>query len=97
MSVPEEDVTAYSLWLKQELAPYVGRVTISRRLKIAPAVLFGEVSSTMRMMMQMMNQSGSSNDDQYKNTLEINAAHPMISKLNLLRKKDSKIASRVAK
>jgi HSP90 family molecular chaperone len=88
VSVPEEDITSYSLWLKQELAPYVGRVTISRRLKTAPAVLFGEMSSTMRMMMQMMNQSGGPSDDQYKNTLEINAAHPLISKLNLLRKKD---------
>ena len=45
----------------------------------------------------MMNQQGSNNDDQYKNTLEINASHPMITKLNLLRKKDAKTASRVAK
>lgn len=56
------------------------------------------MSSTMRMVMQMMNQQGGGpNDDQYKNTLEINASHPLISKLNLLRKKDAKTASRVAK
>jgi TNF receptor-associated protein 1 len=55
-SIPEEDVTQFCLWLKEETKPYVGKVTLSRRLKSAPVVLFGQVSSSMRMMMNMMQQ-----------------------------------------
>lgn len=52
--LPEEDVTTFSLWLKNELSKNVGKVSISKRLKGQPAVLFGQVSSSMRMVMQMM-------------------------------------------
>jgi len=55
VTIPEDDITGFTLWLKQELAPYVNKVAISKRLKGVPAVLFGEMSSTMRMMMTMMN------------------------------------------
>jgi hypothetical protein len=40
--------------LENELAANVGKVTISKRLKGQPAVLFGQVSSSMRMVMAMM-------------------------------------------
>jgi len=39
--VPEDDVTPFSLWLKNELASNVNKVTISKRLTGSPAVLFG--------------------------------------------------------
>lgn len=53
-SLPEEDVATFSLWLKNELQQYVGKVQISKRLRDQPAVLFGQVSSSMRMVMAMM-------------------------------------------
>jgi HSP90 family molecular chaperone len=56
--LPEEDVTTFSLWLKNELSQNVGKVTLSKRLKDQPAVLFGQVSSSMRMVMAMMEGNG---------------------------------------
>ena len=55
-SVPDTDVTQFCLWLKEETKPYVGKVTLSKRLKSTPCVLFGQVSASMRVMMNMMQQ-----------------------------------------
>ena len=49
--IPEEDITTFSLWLTNELQPIVGKVQISRRLQDTPAILVGQMSSSMRMMM----------------------------------------------
>lgn len=57
-SLPDEDVTSFSLWLKNELSSNISKVTISKRLKGVPAVLFGQISSSMRMVMTMMEQQG---------------------------------------
>ena len=46
--IPEEEVTTFSLWLKEHSKPYVGKVTLSRRLTDVPMVLFGQVSASMR-------------------------------------------------
>ena len=54
--VSEDDITPFSLWLKNELQENVNKVTISKRLTGSPAVLFGQVSSSMRVIMQMMDQ-----------------------------------------
>jgi len=54
--LPEEDVASFVLWLKEQTKPYVGKVTLSKRLTDVPAVLFGQVSSSMRIMMNMMQQ-----------------------------------------
>lgn len=92
-------MTTFSLWLKNELKNNVGKVSISKRLKDQPAILFGQVSSSMRMVMAMMEQQGNPGqmaDINKNNTLEINPSHPIIVKLNELRKKDSKRASQVA-
>ena len=58
--IPEDDVTNFCLWLKNELQPIVAKVTLSKRLKDTPAIVVGEMSSSMRMMMQMMESVGSS-------------------------------------
>lgn len=55
--LPESDTTTFCLWMKAELEPLVSKVTISRRLKTAPAVIVGDVSASMRVMMKMMDQS----------------------------------------
>jgi len=40
-SLPEEELSTFSIWLKNELEQYVSKVTISKRIKGVPAVLFG--------------------------------------------------------
>ena len=91
--------------MKEETKPYVGKVTISKRLTEVPVVLYGQVSSSMRVMMNMM-QGQSDNPAEaarqmeamsHNQTLEINSFHPIIVKLNELRKADSKRASMVSK
>ncbi len=91
-------MTTFSLWLKNELQRHVGKVSISKRLKDQPAVLYGQVSSSMRMVMQMMEGANQAQMDQLNknNTLEINPYHPIIIKLNELRKRDPKRAQVIA-
>jgi len=52
--IPEDDVTGFCLWLKNELSDKVSKVSISKRLVDTPALLSSQVSSSMRMMMQMV-------------------------------------------
>lgn len=100
--LPEEDVTGFCLWLKNELSDRIMKVQISKRLKDTPALLTGQMSSSMRVMMQMIEaQGGQTPDAQMQamardNTLELNAAHPIIVNLNQLRKTNKVQASMVA-
>ena len=91
-------MTTFSLWLKNELAGHVGKVSISKRLREQPAVLVGQVSSSMRMVMAMMEAQNPGQMEQMNknNTLEINPRHPIIVKLNALRKRDPKRAGALA-
>ena len=52
--IPDEDTTTFCLWLKEELKGNVAKVTISKRLTTTPAILTGQVSSSMQVMMKMM-------------------------------------------
>ena len=52
--IPENDITPYCLWIKEELKDHIGKVTISKRLQDTPAIITGNMSSSLRMMMQMM-------------------------------------------
>ncbi len=49
--IPEDDVTPFCLWLKNELSANISKVTLSKRLKETPAIIVGQMSSSMRMMM----------------------------------------------
>jgi len=49
--IPEEDITGFCLWLKNELSHNVSKVSISKRLKDTPALVTGQMSSSMRVMM----------------------------------------------
>lgn len=49
--IPEEDITPFCLWIKHELTGLIGKVQVSRRLKETPAILSGQMSSSMRIMM----------------------------------------------
>lgn len=103
--LPEEDITGFCLWMKNELDDSVAKVTISKRLKDTPAIITGQVSSSMRVMYEMMKQSGQDmmGQQQYEQaakdqTLELNAGHPLIVNLNQLRKNgDKKVASLIVR
>lgn len=95
-AVPEDDISTFSLWLKTELEPTVSKVNISKRIKKVPAVIYGQMSSSMRMMMQMMDQS-QQEQMMKNNTLEINIHHPVMIELNQMRKKDKSQAADIAK
>lgn len=43
--IPEDDITTFCLWLKENHKTHVGKVTISKRLTDVPLVLFGQVSA----------------------------------------------------
>lgn len=52
--LPEEEVTNFCLWLKDTLSAKVAKVKLSNRLRDTPALIVGEMSSSMYMMMQML-------------------------------------------
>ena len=54
--IPENDITPFCLWLKEELKEHIGKVSISKRLTDTPAIISGSMSSSVRQMMQMMEQ-----------------------------------------
>ena len=100
--IPENDITPFCLWIKEELKEHIGKVTISKRLRDQPAIITGNMSSSLRMMMQMMESHGQLADDQDLNrakkesVLELNAAHPIVVNLNQLRKQNKTAAKLVA-
>lgn len=49
--IPEEEVTSFCLWLKNELSDSIGKVSISKRLTDTPALITGQMTSSMRVMM----------------------------------------------
>jgi len=101
--IPEDDITGFCLWLKNDLSDSIGKVSISKRLKDTPALITGQMSSSMRMMMQMMEGSGQMPGGMdlkklaKENTLELNPAHPIIVNLNHIRKTNKEAASLVAR
>jgi molecular chaperone HtpG/TNF receptor-associated protein 1 len=54
--LPDEEITPYTLWIKNELEPYVSRVILSKRLTDTPILITSQVSATMKAMMAMMQQ-----------------------------------------
>jgi TNF receptor-associated protein 1 len=89
--IPEAEITPFSLWIKSELAPTIAKVTISKRLANTPAVIVGEISSSMRAMLAMVDQEQF--EQATKNqSLEINPNHTLMVKLNRLRQTDSETA-----
>ena len=54
--IPDNDVTAFTLWLKNELQPYVEKVTLSKRLKDSPLIVASEMSANMKGFLSIMSQ-----------------------------------------
>jgi TNF receptor-associated protein 1 len=94
--ISDEDITPFTLWIKNELEPYVSKVAISRRLKDSPMLVTSQVSSQMKMIMSMMNME-KGNNQMRDFSVEINPSHDLIVNINLLRKEEPKIASMTIK
>lgn len=99
--MPEDDISNFCIWLKDTLSEKVSKVQLSKRLTSTPAIAVGKMSSSMLMMMQMLQASGQLNPGQMPEmptdfTLEINAAHPTIVNLNALRKGDPELAVEIS-
>ncbi len=89
--LPKEDVSNFSMWIKNELQPVVSTVKISNKLSNSPAIISSHVTSGMRQMMAFMNHQEL--DQASKNlTMEINPNHKIMIHLNKLRKFNSKRA-----
>jgi HSP90 family molecular chaperone len=50
LTVPADDITSFSLWIKNELQPYVDKVVVSSKPMMGPALVISPISSGMRQM-----------------------------------------------
>jgi len=89
---------ALAQWLKETLGDKVGEVRVSRRLVDSPAVVLDadkSMTANMRRILKAMKQDAGENAP-VKHDLEINPAHPILSRLEAMRQKDSALAASVA-
>ena len=95
--IPEQDLVPFTEWVTKELAPKVGKVTMSKRLVESPAVLVGDMPSAMRQAYKMMDKQRFSEDMVTGQKLEINPSHELIIEINKARKDDPELASELIK
>lgn len=94
----EEAAKSLAQWLKESLGDKVGEVRTSQRLVDSPAVVVDSdkfMTANMRRMMKAMKKDAGE-DEPLKHDLEINAAHPIITRLDAMRQKDAALAASVA-
>lgn len=91
-AVPQEDLSMFCLWIKNELQPVIKEVLSSKRLTDSPAVIMSNITTGMREIMTMMSQNQAMEMDKNM-TLEFNPNHPIIVNLNKLRKTNIKQAN----
>ena len=94
-----DEATAKALagWIKTSLGDKIGEVRVSQRLVDSPAVVVDSdrhMTNTMRRMLKAMKK-----DDEAvapaQQDLEINPAHPIIARLEVMRQKDPAFAAEV--
>jgi molecular chaperone HtpG len=97
-ALPEDAAKSLAQWIKQTLGAKVGEVRVSKRLVDSPAVVVDAdkfMTASMRRMMKALKQD-SVPDATATYDLEINPAHPLITRLEGIRQKDSGLAASVA-
>ena len=85
-------------WLKETLGDKVGEVRVSQRLVESPAVVVDAdkfMTASMRRIMKAVKKDGEEAAP-VKHDLEINPAHPILSRLEAMRQKDTALAASVA-
>lgn len=85
-------------WVKETLGDKVNEVRVSQRLVESPAVIVDAdkfMTANMRRMMKAMKRDGP-DLPAAKQDFEINPAHPLIARLDIMRQKDTALAGSVA-
>lgn len=97
-ALPEAEAKSLAQWLKETLGDKVGEVRVSQRLVDSPAVVVDPdkfMTSSMRRILKAMKKEGEE-PAAVKHDLEINPAHPVLSRLEAMRQKDAALAASVA-
>lgn len=71
--IPDDDITPYTLWIKNELEPFVTKVSISKRLKDSPVLITSAISTHMKTFMAMMSQG---KDGAVSSLIKLNFIYP---------------------
>ena len=90
-----DELNDLSTWIKEQLGKDVEEVRVSQRLVDSPAVVVERDKHMTLSMRQILRSMGKGNDAQQLD-LEINARHPMIQRLDGLRKTDAALATKLA-
>lgn len=94
----EDAAKELTKWVKETLGDKVNEVRLSQRLVESPAVIVDSdkfMTASMRRMLKAMKQDGPDLPTA-KQDFEINAAHPLMVRLDVMRQKDSALAASVA-
>jgi TNF receptor-associated protein 1 len=97
-ALPEDDAKSLAQWLKETLGDKVGEVRVSQRLVDSPAVVVDPdkyMTANMRRIVRALKKEGEE-AELAKYDLEINPAHPILSRLETMRQKDAALAGSVA-
>ncbi len=89
-ALSEEEVKDFNAWLKEVLGGKVTEVRASKRLLDSPAILLSPYGThSMQRMMQLVNRDL---NQTVPGVLEINGSHPLIKRLNEIRKQGEDFA-----
>jgi TNF receptor-associated protein 1 len=97
-ALSDDAAKALAGWIKETLGDKVGEVRVSKRLVDSPAVVVDPdkfMTASMRRMMKAMKQDATP-ETAVTHDLEINPAHPLVMRLEVIRQKDSGLAASVA-
>jgi molecular chaperone HtpG len=101
-ALSEDAAKSLAQWLKESLGDKVHEVRVSQRLVDSPAVVVDPdkfMTASMRRMMKAMKRGTEEGDDTLppaKQDLEINPAHPIMTRLDAMRQQDAALAASVA-
>jgi TNF receptor-associated protein 1 len=97
-ALSEDSAKTLAQWIKETLGDRVGEVRVSQRLVDSPAVVVEAdkyMTSSMRRILKSMRKEGEAAPPD-KQDMEINPAHPIMTRLEAMRQKDGELAAEVA-
>ena len=97
--LPDSDAAALAGWLKEKLGDRVGAVRASKRLVDSPAVVVDadrHMTASMRRLLKAMQPDEGAAAPPETQDLEVNPRHPVVIRLNAVRRSDEPLATQVA-
>ncbi len=97
-ALSDQDAGALAGWFKEKLGDRVGAVRASKRLVSSPAVVVDAdrvLTSGMRRILKAVQQDKAAVPDAVQD-LEINPRHPIVVRLDAMRRSDERLATTVA-